>query len=55
MAVADFVALLALINGALINGRKLAVTLDGEELTKEEVLQKLDSTALRLAILRDND
>ena len=55
MTPADIIGAMALINGLIINGKKLAVTLGGEELTNEEIIEKIEIAKLQVALNRDND
>ena len=43
------------INGLVIEGQKLAVTLNGKELTNEELEDKIDLAILEIQLNRDND
>ena len=55
MEPAEIVAALALANGLVINGQKLAITLNGKELTNDEIVEKIDLAILEVQMLRDND
>ena len=55
MTPADIIGAMALINGLIINGQKLAVTLGGEELTNDEIINKIDLAILQVQLNRDND
>jgi len=52
---ADILAAAQLLNGLVIEGQKLAITLDGEELTNEEIIEKIDEAILEIEMNRDND
>jgi len=43
------------VNGLIIEGQKLAVTLNGKELTNEELEAKIDLAILAIEFNRDND
>ena len=55
MTGSEIIGLIASINGLIIEGQKLAVTLNGEELSNEELDQKIDAAILEVEFNRDND
>jgi len=55
MTPADILGAMALINGLIINGQKLALTLGGEELTNEQIIEKIDLAILQVELNRDKD
>jgi len=55
MTPSDVLAALSLINGLIIQGQKLAITLDGEEMTNEELYEYIDEAILQIELNRDND
>ena len=55
MSPADILAALTLVNGLVIEGQKIAITLNGEEMSNEELLEYIDEAILQIELLRDND
>lgn len=55
MSGAEIIALIATLNGLVIEGRRLAVTLDGEELSNDELDMLIDEAILEVEFNRDND
>ncbi len=50
----EIIGLLATINGLIIDGQKLAITLGGKELTNEELAARIDAIKIQIAYNRDN-
>jgi len=49
------IQILQSVNGLIIEGQRLAVTLNGKELTNEELEAKIDAAILEIQLNRDTD
>jgi len=54
MTALQIIQAMQLVNGLVVEGKKLAVTINGEDAT-EEMLATIDAAVLQVALNRDND
>lgn len=52
---AEVIGAIRAVNGLIIAGQELKVTLGGKELTDEEINTKIDEAILQVELNRDND
>lgn len=52
---ADILAALSIVNGLVINGQKLAITMNGVELNDEQLKAYIESAIVQIELNRDTD
>ena len=55
MTGAEILGIINTLNGLVVAGQKLAVTINGKELTNEELNELIDEARLAIEFNRDND